>query len=572
MITSSYNYSDIINRILQRIPSTIDKREGSISYIATAAVAMELAKIYLMLQSIENEAFPDTASLTYLKKHAVLKNLYPYTATYAVVRGEFNIPIDEDTRFNLIDSSLNYTVTSSATAWDGDDVTKYYYLLMCETIGSVGNQTGELIPMVEIDGLTDAKITNIATYGTDDESVENFRTRYFDNITNPSFAGNRAAYKNAIANIDGVGGCKLIRAANGGGTVGIIICDADYGTPTNELIEEVQTEIDPIVNSGEGYGLAPIGHRVTVSGVEATAIEVSADFEYEDGYTWNSIYDSFMSAVSEYFDELNKTWADNDSLVIRIAQIENRLLNIDHVIDVQNVTLYPEDEESTTKNFIIKNNKIIANGTTEWVRLSNVTGCIAAYASDPAGTGGKCVKFEIGAGKEHNGWSFDIARLIDDLPSLTDATGILTVSFKLYRPSDYLGNSNFFMDLSGNTSVPNEGGGNTTTYGRLSSYDQDADNLKFIAGSAATNATSGEVTEANTRVLDEWATVTFTVDFGTRTNFVATYKGIDYTAMGFPSDVDDTHLYLNIRLSDKSSHTNSIIAYVKDVAATYAIS
>lgn len=87
MITSNYDFGDITNRMLQRVPSKIDKRQGSLIYNAVAPASLEFAKIYLMLQAIEKEAFPDTASIEYLKRHAKMKNLSLNEATYAIVRG-----------------------------------------------------------------------------------------------------------------------------------------------------------------------------------------------------------------------------------------------------------------------------------------------------------------------------------------------------------------------------------------------------------------------------------------------------------------------------------------------------
>ena len=58
----------------------------------------------------------------------------------------------------------------------------YYYLMMCETTGSIGNKTGDLIPINDIEGLANAKIVGVATYGTDTEETEKFRSRYFDTV------------------------------------------------------------------------------------------------------------------------------------------------------------------------------------------------------------------------------------------------------------------------------------------------------------------------------------------------------------------------------------------------------
>ena len=55
---------------------------------------------------------------------------------------------------------------------------------------------------------------------------------------------------------------------NGGGTVKLTIIASDFTAPSTELIRQVQTAIDPEQNHGEGMGLAPIGHTVTVTGAK----------------------------------------------------------------------------------------------------------------------------------------------------------------------------------------------------------------------------------------------------------------------------------------------------------------
>lgn len=53
----------ILDRMLDRVPDTVDKREGSIIYDALAPAAAELAKTYMELDVVMDEAFVDTASL-----------------------------------------------------------------------------------------------------------------------------------------------------------------------------------------------------------------------------------------------------------------------------------------------------------------------------------------------------------------------------------------------------------------------------------------------------------------------------------------------------------------------------
>lgn len=95
---------------------------------------------------------------------------------------------------------------------------------------------------------------------------ERFRRRYFDSLNSQAFGGNIADYREKVNGISGVGGVKVYPAWNGGGTVKLVIIGSDYGVPSDELIRAVKDTIDPEVDAGKGYGLAPIGHVVTVEG------------------------------------------------------------------------------------------------------------------------------------------------------------------------------------------------------------------------------------------------------------------------------------------------------------------
>ncbi|MGI6318487.1 MAG: baseplate J/gp47 family protein [Dethiobacteria bacterium] len=54
-------------------------------------------------------------------------------------------------------------------------------------------------------------------------------------------------------------------------------------------MDEVQTAVDPEQNQGQGYGIAPIGHVVTVVGVEEVEINVEPQITLQTGYTWEDV-------------------------------------------------------------------------------------------------------------------------------------------------------------------------------------------------------------------------------------------------------------------------------------------
>jgi len=43
---------------------------------------------------------------------------------------------------------------------------------------------------------------------------------------------------------------------------------------------------------------------------------------------------SVKEAIQDYFDSLAKSWAVQDNLVVRVSQIETKVLNVECVIDI----------------------------------------------------------------------------------------------------------------------------------------------------------------------------------------------------------------------------------------------
>lgn len=333
-------YETILKRLLSRVSSSLDKREGSIIYDALAPAAAELAQLYIELDVVMNQTFADTASREYLIKRASERGLTPYPATYAIGKGVFNMAIPIGSRFSI--DIYNYSVSELIS--DSD----HSYRMTCETAGSAPNgYTGTLIPIEYISGLTKAELTEILVPGEDEEETEEFRQRYFDSLNSQAFGGNVTDYKQKVNALQGVGGVKVYPVWNGGGTVKLVIISSEFEAPTEELISQVQTAIDPEQNQGEGIGLAPIGHVVTVAGVGETEVNIATTITYQEGWDWAELEPAANDMLDDYFQELAKTWADSDSLIVRISQIESRFLDLEGVVDIQNTSLNGQQQNLT---------------------------------------------------------------------------------------------------------------------------------------------------------------------------------------------------------------------------------
>lgn len=376
-------YDTLLDRMLASARASdrsLDTREGSFLWYGSAPAAVELQNLYLAMDHTLNESYPDTASRPYLIRRAKGRYLTPYPASPAVLELTITpaeLALSEGARFSI--GELNYAVTKNAGAGK--------YEITCETPGAAGNNTaGAVIPIEYIPGLTACTVSALLIPGEDEEETEAFRQRYFDSLEAQAFGGNRADYLTKVNAIPGVGGVRVHRAWNGGvrpaelippesaagwlaglsapgeiltwlqtiyaaaaarlltvgGVVRLTVIDSTFSPPSPALLERVQTAIDPTQNAGEGLGLAPIGHVVLVAGVEAAPLDLTFSLACQSGWSWEDIQPAAQAAVEGYFLELAQSWAklsptqpgQQPALVVRVSQIESRLLELEGVLDV----------------------------------------------------------------------------------------------------------------------------------------------------------------------------------------------------------------------------------------------
>jgi uncharacterized phage protein gp47/JayE len=348
-------YEAILNRMLARVPDSLDKRPGSVIYDALAPAAAELAQLYAELDINYNLSFADTASGDYLTRRAAEFGVNRKSATKARREGRFyatgDVPLDIPigSRFSI--EGVNYAVVSR--------IATGVYTLECETAGTVGNQHfGALLPITYITGLSKAELGVVLVPGEDEEDDETLRQRYFEEISRPAFGGNVADYKQKIGAIDGVGGVKVFPTWQGGGTVKCTIIASDWGVPSQQLVDEVQNIIDPPGSSGQGIGTAPIGHQVTIAGVQSVAIDVTTTVTLADGVTVGQVQGPIAEVIDAYLLGLRKEWANQAQLVVRVALIEAAILGVPGVIDVADTKL-----NGTAANVLLGEEEIPELGT-----------------------------------------------------------------------------------------------------------------------------------------------------------------------------------------------------------------
>ena len=330
----SQTYEAILDRMLKRIPDTYDKQEGSPIWNALSPEAIEIAQAFIVMATIIKETFADTAGREYLIRRAKEHGVYPKEATAAVRLGTFNKDIELGERFTC-GSIVFYT---SKRLGEGS------YQMTCETVGSIGNQvSGPLVPINYIEGLESAELSDILIPGNDEEDTEVFIERYLNSFDALAWGGNKQDYINKVSAIDGVGGVKVYKVWQGAKTVKLTIIDSTYHRASDTLVDTVQQIIDP-TRDGEGEGQAPMWHIVTVDTVGEVTINIQTRVTVESGYTFEMLKPAILEQVSNYLETLRMAWQSSDNLIVRIAQIDSRILSVEGVTDVRNTMINGSSE------------------------------------------------------------------------------------------------------------------------------------------------------------------------------------------------------------------------------------
>lgn len=336
-----HSFEEILERLLGQAAENfpeLDTREGSLIHAALAPAAMELTKLYCAQNFALEMSFADTANRDYLIRRAAERGITPHPATFARIQAiaepaTVNIPLGS--RFRA--GELTFVVEEARAGG--------VLQLSAQTPGLAGNLSGgRLIPTGFIEGLQTVQVSALLIPGREEESTQQLRARYIAMSRAERFGGNMADYREKILSIDGVGASRIFPVFRGPGTVQVAVLGADFCPPSSTLVEHVQEVLDPASQGGQGRGWAPIGHQVEVVGASALKIAVESTLTVWHAADLERIQKEAQAACQAYFLELAHAWGKEEDVVVRIAQIETRMLDIEGVVDVRGTSLNGQGE------------------------------------------------------------------------------------------------------------------------------------------------------------------------------------------------------------------------------------
>ncbi len=367
---TKYTFESLHTEALNQVADDVDKREGSVVFDMTAPAAVNIAKCFDVLYQVAMQSRIQTATGEYLDLCASQNKIYRNRATPAKWRihveplyVELTVRDDgvQGTRF-ISTNGLNYTYEIITKENDGD------YIVECLKAGADGGRDfGELEETPIEHELDSVAFVKCLDGGHDEETDAAFRMRWWSVANNRGYGGNFYDYQTWIlTDYAQEGGYQfdgffIFPAWNGGGTVKIVpTIQTDEGAymPTDSAAATaLKAWLDPEPVTGQGAGMAPVGHKVTVETAETIVVDVNISITMIGGNELTAIVvTKIQSAVRSYFEAqrgetaivLGDSFPYSYSVLIAISAIESVTHNQSTEIASVSVSLIADGIEYTT--------------------------------------------------------------------------------------------------------------------------------------------------------------------------------------------------------------------------------
>ena len=358
----SYSDDNTFEKILNRCLGNdrlvnVDKRVGSIIYDALAPVCLELAEAYAKMDILESQTYLMTATGNNLDKRVYDYGITRTNATQALRIAQFkkyktdsngDLVYDDNENRILVDMTIDVGARFSIP--ENSNITfEYigkidgYNILQCEQTGTQGNEhVGTILPLTPVKDLIEATITSTYKPAEDRETDSELRARAVASLNYASFGGNIEDYIEKVNSIDGVGNTKVFPAWQYNGSVLLSIVDPLYNPITDEFAKNLKQQIDPEESTGEGIGMAPIGHYVTITTPVKKTVNVTLTAEFLNTETVETIQEDVENKIEEYFTTVRQSFGQDVNLTIYRARIIEKLLELEFMLNVTDVKLNGE--------------------------------------------------------------------------------------------------------------------------------------------------------------------------------------------------------------------------------------
>lgn len=344
---------NIMNRMLNKVPSDIDKSEGSFIWDAQAPVAFMLSEAALWAQELLRRGFASTAANDNpeirsaeldlrVAEHGLTRREAVASSGSVVFTGKPGITVPEGIYVATLadegsgEPSVEYVTTTRVTLSESGTGTAP---IRAVTPGKNGNVPPGVIQlmMTSVSGVTSVTNAESTRSGTDTETDQSLLERFYTKVRSQGTSGNKAQYMQWANEIPGVGGVEVVPLWRGPGTVGLYLLDTDKRAASQDIVDTVQQHMDPS-QDGQGEGVAPAGPVITVMPAAEVEIHISVKVQrtLEQPSTLEEIRELIEEGVRTYLKQI--AFNRKDPLV-RYTRIAAVLLDIPIIVDYSDLTI-----------------------------------------------------------------------------------------------------------------------------------------------------------------------------------------------------------------------------------------
>ena len=317
---------DIQNDMLSEMPSTYSKLKGTWLWEMFKAFAIKIFELLGLLtetaEKLNIENLQGDELDAYVQQWTDIKRKKAQRA-----EGYINVTGDGMVYAGTIVASGNvqYEITEDIKISGTTPV----HIVATES-GEVGNTDKNTVTTMVTSNANVKSITNPEKIegGTDEETDDVLRERYYLRLSMPATSGNKAHYILWARECDGVGGAKVTRDAEVNNKVNLFICSDDRNAPDEKVIKNVQNYIDPNKN-GDGSGVAPVGAICEVFSAGIKSVLISGKLVLDNTLSEEETIQNIKTAIVDYFSQNNFNKTE-----LSYARILNIALSCNGVNDI----------------------------------------------------------------------------------------------------------------------------------------------------------------------------------------------------------------------------------------------
>lgn len=294
--------SDIQSELLESMPETYSKQKGVWLWEMMKAFAIKISELLSLLTETANKL--DVKNLqgdeldAYVKQWTDLRRKKAQKASgYITVTGNGILYKGSIVAYN----DIQYEVVSDTAVNGSAEV-----IISALNAGVNGNCDEKCVTKLVT---SNANITSVINEkpiegGTDEETDEALRDRYYIRLSMPATSGNKAHYILWARECVGVGGAKAIKDSIIKNKVNVYICDENGESADSKIVSLVQNYIDPNKN-GDGSGTAPIGAICEVFSAGIKTLSVSGKIEIDNTIDEATTLLNIKEAILKYLSQIN---------------------------------------------------------------------------------------------------------------------------------------------------------------------------------------------------------------------------------------------------------------------------